>query len=81
MNLESVAARRAVTPRVAERPAWGWPPEGVEREGKPAATPMKMWPVRPCDPQTPPSPTPLLEHLLILEYRDVLFRVSAILYF
>ena len=30
------------------RPAWGWPPEGVEREGKPAATLMKMWPVRPC---------------------------------
>ena len=32
---------------VANRPAWGWPPEGVEREGKPAATPMKMWPLRP----------------------------------
>ena len=33
--------------RAADRPAWRWPPEGVEREGKPAATPMKMWPVRP----------------------------------
>ena len=47
MNLESVAARRVATPRVAERPDWGWPPEGVEQEGKPTATPMKMWPVRP----------------------------------
>ena len=47
MNLESVATRRAATPRVANRPAWGWPPEGVEREGKPAATPMNMWPVHP----------------------------------
>ena len=35
------------TPWAADRPAWGWPPEGVEREGKPAATPMKMWPVCP----------------------------------
>ena len=47
MNLESVAALQAATPRAANRPAWGWPPEGVEREGKPAANPMKMWPVRP----------------------------------
>ena len=42
MNLESVTAWRAATPKVADRPARGWPPEGVEREGKPAATPMKM---------------------------------------
>ena len=42
-----MAARRAATPRAADRLAWGWPPEGVEREGKPAATPKKMWPVRP----------------------------------
>ena len=48
MNLESVAAGRAATPRAADRPAWGWSPEGIEREGKQAATPMKMWPVRQC---------------------------------
>ena len=54
-----MAALRAANPRAADRPAWGWPPEGIEWEGKPAATPMKIWPVRPCDPQTPPSPTPL----------------------
>ena len=49
MNIESVAdARRAATPRAADRPAWGWPSEGVERERKPAATPMKMRPVCPC---------------------------------
>ena len=33
-----------------DMPAWGWPTEGVEREGKPASTPMKMWPVRPWRP-------------------------------
>ena len=50
-----MAALRAATPKAADRPAWGWPPEGVEREGKPAATPMKMWPVRPWQPVcTPP---------------------------
>ena len=52
MNLECVAARRAATPRADERPDWRWPPEGVEWEGKPAATPMKMRPVRPCLPST-----------------------------
>ena len=35
MNLESVAALRAATPRAADRPARGWSPEGVEQEGKP----------------------------------------------
>ena len=34
MKLESVAARRVPTPVVADRPSWGWPPEGVEQEGK-----------------------------------------------
>ena len=38
MNLESVAARRAATPRVADRPAWGWPPEGRRAWGKPGGT-------------------------------------------
>ena len=38
MNLESVAARRSATPRAADRPAWGWLPESVEREGKPGGT-------------------------------------------
>ena len=45
MNLESVDARKAATPRASDRPAWVWPPEAVEREEKPAATPMKMWPM------------------------------------
>ena len=47
MNLESVDAQRVATPRAADRPAWGWSPKGIEREGKPAATPMKMWPICP----------------------------------
>ena len=38
MNLESVAARRAATPRAADRPAWGWPPKGVELWGKSGGT-------------------------------------------
>ena len=34
---------RGSHPQLAQRdmPAWGWLTEGIEREGKPASTPMK----------------------------------------
>ena len=33
-----MAARRVATPMAADRPAWGWPPNGVEPWGKPGRT-------------------------------------------
>ena len=34
MNLESVAAQWVANPRAVDRLAWGWPPMGLEWDGK-----------------------------------------------